>query len=337
MVEGVLHCGLEYRCSSASGADGCTEAHVDDVGTVVDRVSHGTEHRRRRKATARRHARLHRHHLRPWGDTHDAHPVQPSGDDARHMGAVVVRRRGRVEIGIGVVHAEVPSGTVVDERVVVVVDAVAARLAGVHPPLTVEVGVRRRDAGVDHGHHHTCAGRGTPGGYHVGVGTCHAGQAGTLVRVSGVQQRPLLRLHRVVHRAQHEVVDDVDHSGHVQQRCTVARGGDGEGARRHHRHALHTLDGTQLIGHHAVVMAGVGNVGRSITADHHMVELVVPLHRGGQRIGHRHLDRRRCHGRRRGERPHHGDGHECARAEQTEPLLGTPPRCTSLFHGVGPA
>ena len=98
--------------------------------------------------------RLEGHDLRIRGDssTPDA-VVGHRGDRARHMGAVAC-----VVCRVGIPVVEVPTVDVVDQPVVIVVEAVVGNFARVGPNLASQIRVVEIDPRIDHRHHRTSGG-----------------------------------------------------------------------------------------------------------------------------------------------------------------------------------
>ena len=126
-----------------------TEAQVDHVGVVVDRVVDRLQLVPEREGRRRADPQCHDRAVR----THPADPlvvVVLRRDDARNVRAVrVVERIGWRRVLV--VPLEVPAVHVVGEPVPVVIHAIARDLSRVHPQPIREVRLVDVDAGVDHG------------------------------------------------------------------------------------------------------------------------------------------------------------------------------------------
>ena len=142
------------------------------------------------------------------GDARDAEPVAGDrGNRARDVRPVAVPvLRGRVLLD------EVPAADVVDVAVAVVVEPVAGDLIRIAPGVRGEIGVRERDAGVDHRHGHARAGGDVPGLGRVDVRVGDARQPGDgLTRVVEPPELAEARVVRERVEAQTPIRLDIPH------------------------------------------------------------------------------------------------------------------------------
>ena len=290
LAGGVIH-GVLERVAGAGPA----QRQVDHGGAVVDGVldapgdveivgrTYGIQH-------------LDGHDAALPGGAHHAQAVVAGGaGDTGHQRAVA-----HVVVGRGVVVDEVPAPAVVGVAVAVVVDQVAAHLAGVGPDPADEVGVVQLDAAVDDGQHHGVV----PRGGVPGVREAHGLEVALLGRAADAD------------RAAAGVGGVVGHGGgvadpvrfdHVDDRGSGQGGlhGRGRGVTRRHPHesggADDVFDGAAGGGHRPLDGPGGRGV---VEADQEPVGRAVHRRGGGPgRAGERQPRRHGRHSQTRDEAP----------------------------------